>query len=109
MIEIIRINKAKADIKRALKIKNSFNLQMETLEICLEILNNYTYEKQEEKTNVNISYNSDNIGSIFWLKYVCGGKQQGNYKGIYKGTRKRKRTFEKTKQIFEKFKKITSY
>ena len=44
MIEINRINKAMADIKRALKIKNSFNLEMETLEICLEILNNYTNE-----------------------------------------------------------------
>ena len=44
MIENIRINKAKADIKRAIKIKNSFNLQMETVEICLEILNNYTNE-----------------------------------------------------------------
>ena len=44
MIENIRINKARADIKRALKIKNSFNLQMETLEICLEILNKYTNE-----------------------------------------------------------------
>ena len=44
MIEIIKINKAKADIKRALKIKSSFNLEMETLEICLEILNNYTNE-----------------------------------------------------------------
>ena len=41
MIEINRINRAKADIKRALKIKNSFNLQMDTLELCLEILNNY--------------------------------------------------------------------
>ena len=41
MITISRINKAKADIKRALKIKNSFNLQMETLQVCLEILNNY--------------------------------------------------------------------
>ena len=45
MIEINRINKAKADIKRALKIKNSFNLEMDTLELCLEILNNYTNEK----------------------------------------------------------------
>ena len=45
MIEINRINKAKADIKRALRIKNSFNLEMETLELCLEILNNYTNEK----------------------------------------------------------------
>ena len=45
MIETNRINKAKADIKRALKIKNSFNLQMDTLELCLEILNNYTNEK----------------------------------------------------------------
>ena len=45
MIETNRINKAKTDIKRALNIKNSFNLQMETLEICLEILNNYTNEK----------------------------------------------------------------
>ena len=45
MITINRINKAKADIKRALKIKNSFNLQMETLEICIELLNNYTNEK----------------------------------------------------------------
>ena len=45
MIEINRINNAKADIKRALNIKNSFNLQMETLEICLEILNNYTNEQ----------------------------------------------------------------
>ena len=45
MIEINRINKAKADIKRALKIKNSFNLQMETLQVCLELLNNYTNEK----------------------------------------------------------------
>ena len=44
MIETNRINKAKADIKRALKIKNSFNLQMDTLELCLEILNNYTNE-----------------------------------------------------------------
>ena len=44
MIEIIKINMAKADIKRAIKIKNSFNLQMETLEICLELLNNYTNE-----------------------------------------------------------------
>ena len=41
MITISRINKAKADIKRALKLKNSFNLQMDTLELCLEILNNY--------------------------------------------------------------------
>ena len=41
MITISRINKAKADIKRALKIKNSFNLQIDTLELCLEILNNY--------------------------------------------------------------------
>ena len=38
MIENTKINKAKADIK------NSFNLQMETLQICLEILNNYTNE-----------------------------------------------------------------
>ena len=45
MIEINRINKAKADIKRALKIKNSFNIEMETLQICLELLNNYTDEK----------------------------------------------------------------
>ena len=45
MIEINRINKAKADIKRALKIKNSFNLQMETLQVCLEILENFTNEK----------------------------------------------------------------
>ena len=45
MIEINRINKAKADIKRALKIKNSFNIEMETLEICLQLLNNYTDEK----------------------------------------------------------------
>ena len=45
MIETNRINKAKADIKRALKIKSSFNLQMETLQICLELLNNYTNEK----------------------------------------------------------------
>ena len=44
MIETNRINKAKADIKRALKIKNSFNLQMETLQVCLELLNNYTDE-----------------------------------------------------------------
>ena len=44
MIETNRINKAKADIKRVLKIKNSFNLQMETLEVCLELLNNYTNE-----------------------------------------------------------------
>ena len=42
MININSINKAKADIKRALKIKNSFNLQMETLELCLQLLNNYT-------------------------------------------------------------------
>lgn len=41
MITINRINKAKADIKRALKIKSSFNLQMDTLELCLEILNKY--------------------------------------------------------------------
>ena len=45
MITIKRINKAKADIKRALKIKNSFNLQMETLELCLELLENFTNEK----------------------------------------------------------------
>ena len=45
MIEINRINKAKADIKRALKIKSSFNLQMDTLELCLELLNNYTNEQ----------------------------------------------------------------
>ena len=44
MIESNKINKAKADIKRALKIKNSFNLEMETLQICLELLNNYTDE-----------------------------------------------------------------
>ena len=44
MIENIKINKAKADIKRAIKIKNSFNLQMATLEICLEILENFTNE-----------------------------------------------------------------
>ena len=45
MIEINKINKAKADIKRALNIKNSFNLQMETLELCLELLENFTNEK----------------------------------------------------------------
>ena len=45
MIESTKINKAKADIKRALKIKNSFNLQMETLQICLELLENFTNEK----------------------------------------------------------------
>ena len=45
MIEINRINKAKADIKRALNIKNSFNLEMETLQICLELLENFTNEK----------------------------------------------------------------
>ena len=45
MIETNKINKAKADIKRALKIKNSFNLQMETLQVCLEILENFTNEK----------------------------------------------------------------
>lgn len=45
MITINRINKAKADIKRALRIKNSFNLEMDTLQICLELLNNYTNEK----------------------------------------------------------------
>ena len=45
MIEINRINKAKADIKRALKLKNSFNLEMTTLEICLELLENFTNEK----------------------------------------------------------------
>ena len=44
MIEINRINKAKADIKRALKIKNSFNLEIATLVLCLELLNNYTNE-----------------------------------------------------------------
>ena len=45
MIETNRINRAKADIKRALKIKNSFNLQMDTLELCLELLENFTNEK----------------------------------------------------------------
>ena len=45
MININSINKAKADIKRALKIKSSFNLQMETLELCLELLENFTNEK----------------------------------------------------------------
>ena len=45
MITINRINKAKADIKRALKIKSSFNLQMSTLELCLELLENFTNEK----------------------------------------------------------------
>ena len=45
MIESTKINKAKADIKRALKIKNSFNLEMSTLELCLEILENFTNEK----------------------------------------------------------------
>ena len=45
MIETNKINKAKADIKRALKIKSSFNLQMETLQICLELLENFTNEK----------------------------------------------------------------
>ena len=44
MIESTKINKAKADIKRALKIKSSFNLQITTLEVCLELLNNYTNE-----------------------------------------------------------------
>ena len=44
MIEIININKAQADIKRALKIKNSFNLEIETLELCLELLENFTNE-----------------------------------------------------------------
>ena len=44
MIETNRINKAKAEIKRALKIKSSFNIEMSTLEICLELLNNYTNE-----------------------------------------------------------------
>ncbi len=45
MITINRINKAKADIKRALKIKNSFSIEMETLQICLELLENFTNEK----------------------------------------------------------------
>ena len=45
MIEINRINRAKADIKRALKLKNSFNLEMTTLELCLELLENFTNEK----------------------------------------------------------------
>ena len=45
MIETNKINKAKADIKRALNIKNSFNLQMETLQVCLELLENFTNEK----------------------------------------------------------------
>ena len=45
MIEINRINKAKADIKRALKIKSSFSIEMETLELCLELLENFTNEK----------------------------------------------------------------
>ena len=45
MIETIKINKAKAEIKRALKIKSSFSLQMQTLEICLELLNNYTNDQ----------------------------------------------------------------
>ena len=45
MININSINKAKADIKRALNIKNSFNLQMETLQVCLELLENFTNEK----------------------------------------------------------------
>lgn len=45
MIEINRMNKAKADIKRALKIKNSFSIEMTTLELCLELLENFTYEK----------------------------------------------------------------
>ena len=45
MIEINKINKAKADIKRAVNIKNSFNLQMTTVEVCLELLNNYTNER----------------------------------------------------------------
>ena len=44
MIEIIKINKAKADIKRALKIKSSFSIKMETLELCLELLENFTNE-----------------------------------------------------------------
>ena len=44
MIENTKINKAKADIKRALKIKNSFNIEMETLKICLELLENFTNE-----------------------------------------------------------------
>ena len=44
MIETIKINKAKAEIKRALKIKSSFNIEMSTLELCLELLNNYTSE-----------------------------------------------------------------
>ena len=45
MIEINRIHRAKADIKSALKIKNSFSIEMETLEICLQLLNIYTNEK----------------------------------------------------------------
>ena len=45
MIESTKINKAKADIKRALKIKSSFNLEMDTLELCLELLENFTNEK----------------------------------------------------------------
>ena len=44
MIETNKINKAKADIKRALKIKSSFNIEMSTLEICLELLENFTNE-----------------------------------------------------------------
>ena len=44
MIETIKINRAKADIKRALKIKNSFSIEMETLKICLHLLENYTNE-----------------------------------------------------------------
>ena len=45
MITINRVNKAKADIKRALKIKNNFSIEMETLELCLELLENFTNEK----------------------------------------------------------------
>ena len=45
MIETIKINSAKAEIKRALKIKSASSIKMETLEICLQLLNNYTNEK----------------------------------------------------------------
>ena len=45
MIETNRINKAKADIKRAWKSKNGWSIEMETLEICLHLLENVTNEK----------------------------------------------------------------
>ena len=96
MIENIRINKAKADIKRAIKIKNSFNLQMETVEICLEILNKIDSELNCQRIFLRIMKSNKWIDehkfNVAMEKILALGKILGGLIKYYAKKRKNKYT-----------------